>query len=220
MAHSLPQTFRSNPLRHHLIILSVDSVLYREKEQFADGMGRCWISKLQEHAMELSPGLTSNAAEVALYKQCQQAVHPELQTLIQSRSDRRRKHSHGKKVGKPGRSQPRRWFPVRSDPDLAKLNLSKDDVKYFMHTVLGWSLEDTMSFAPTLDGLNKLIVSILARVPFHNLTLLTRERRPPTMSEIKNDMMSGIGGPCSVVNSFFAVLLDRAGYGPHVYLLR
>ena len=65
-----------------------------------------------------------------------------------------------------------------------------------------------------------VIVSMLERVPFHNLTLLTRERRPPTMAEIKEDMMSGIGGPCAVVNAFFAVLLERLGFGPHIYLLR
>lgn len=84
---------------------------------------------------------------------------------------------------------------------------------------MGWSRTDIDNFSPTIKTLNKLIVSMLERVPFHNLTLLTRERRPPTMAEVKSDMMSGIGGPCAVVNAFFASIIDVLGFGPDVYLL-
>ena len=98
--------------------------------------------------------------------------------------------------------------------------MSQEDVHDFLIRVLGWSSIAVSCFSPSLEDLNKLIVSMIERVPFHNLTLLTRERRPPTMTEIKPDMMSGMGGPCAVVNAFFAVLLSELGFGPHVYLLR
>jgi len=194
-----------------------DSVLYREKEQFADGVGRSWITRLQEYARELFPGLTGEEAECALYRHYQQPGHPGLDELIQTRNSRRRQDT---RAGKPGRSQPARFYPIRSDPDLAELNLTVADANHFLKKVLGWSDTNANCFSPSLQSLNMVIVSMLERVPFHNLTLLTRERRPPTMAEIKEDMMSGIGGPCAVVNAFFAVLLERLGFGPHIYLLR
>ncbi|KAL9184044.1 hypothetical protein ACHAXT_002130 [Thalassiosira profunda] len=43
-----------------------DSVLYREKEQFADGVGRSWISKLQCHVTDRFPDLAPVEAECAL----------------------------------------------------------------------------------------------------------------------------------------------------------
>ena len=200
-----------------------DSVLYREKEQFADGIGHSWISLLRMHATELFPETPEEDAERALYKHFL-SQHPSLQkeqlsTLIESRKIWRRQHTQNG-IGKPGRAQPTRWYPIRHDPDLSKLILTKEDALHFLRNVLGWSCANIASFTPNLDGLNRLIMSMLERVPFHNLTLLTRERCPPTMDEIRMDMMSGIGGPCAIVNAFFAVLLDRLGSGPCIYLLR
>lgn len=196
-----------------------DSVLFREKEQFADGVGRSWITDLQKHAQDIFPSCALEEAECKLYSSYLSGL-PGLQTMMQARKARRRQHSNNGKQGNPGRPQPTRWYPVRSDPVLKNLNLTKEDAIQFLIAVLAWSRDDASSFLPSLEGLNRLIVSMLERVPFHNLTLLTRERRPPTMAEIKEDMMKGIGGPCSVVNSFFAVVLDLLGFGPHVYLLR
>lgn len=200
------------------------SVLYREKEQFADGIGRSWITTLRMHATEHFPEMPEEDAECALYKRFL-PQHPSLQqeqlsTLIESRNKRRRQHTQHGTLSKPGRSQPTRWYPICHDQELSKLNLTKEDALHFLRNILGWSSANIASFSPSLDGLNRLIMSMLERVPFHNLTLLTRDRRPPTMDEIKIDMMSGIGGPCAVVNAFFAVLLDRLGFGPGIYLLR
>ncbi|KAL7554230.1 hypothetical protein ACHAWF_017645, partial [Thalassiosira exigua] len=198
-----------------------DSVLYREKEQFADGVGRDWIAELQQYASNLFPGLSLEDAERELYQSylVQLPGQNELLELIQNRQVRRKQNAHDGRTGKPGSTQPMRWYPVRYDPDLTQLALSKSDATYFLQRVLGWSRDDAIGFFPSLQSLNKVIVSMLERVPFHNLTLLTRPRRPPTMTEIKEDMMSGIGGPCAVVNSFFAVILDKLGFGPHVFLL-
>lgn len=199
-----------------------DKILYREKEQFADGLGSSWVSEVQKYASELFPGNTAEDAECLLYQRyaTEQPGYLGLKNLIQSRQARRRQHAQNCRIhGQTGRAQPTRWYPIMNDPDLNEL-ISKGDAVDFIKSVLGWTAVDANDFTPSLESLNKLIVSMLERVPFHNLTLLTRPRRPPTMSEIKNDMMLGIGGPCAVVNAFFAVVLDRLGFGPSVYLLR
>lgn len=201
-----------------------DSVLYREKEQFADGIGQSWMHQLQNHATKLFPNQSSiEEAERALYNHYltkHPENHPGLPHLIQSRKERRKQGALSGMPRRPGQSQPTRCYPIRNDPDLQQLNLTKEDAVTFLTCVLGWTFDEANSFTPSLDNLNKIIVSMLSRVPFHNLTLLTRERRPPTIAEIKSDMMSGIGGPCAVVNAFFAVLLDVLGFGPYVYLVR
>lgn len=206
-----------------------DSVLYREKEQFADGIGRSWVAKLQAHATAAFPHYDNKEeSEGALYKALLQFT-PESQEelpfeirelLIEERKARRRKNDYVGKISKPGSSQPARWNKVRHDEELQKINLSVEDAHHFLRNVLGWSNDTIQSLSHNVESLDKLIVSMLSRVPFHNLTLLTRERRPPSMEEIKDDMMKGLGGSCSVVNAFFALLLDKLGFGPHVYLLR
>ena len=203
-----------------------DSVIYREKEQFADGIGSLWVTMLQDHATRVFPcNNVKEDSETELYKSLLHASEtPERQLqfnqLIEARKARRRKDAYIGQVSRPGSFQPLRWHEVRHDEVLQEMNLTVEDAHQFLQNVLGWSMQQIESLSCDLVSLNKLIVSMLSRVPFHNLTLLTRERRPPTSAEIKNDMMTGLGGPCSVVNSFFAVLLDMLGFGPHVYLLR
>jgi len=193
-----------------------DIVLYREKQQFADGVGN-WVSDIQKHAMKIFPDMDAVCAEQSFCNFVLGTESVGYESLVESRKERRRKHALPGRVVPPGSPQPHRWFSVRSDPDLRRMNLSYEDAEKFLRDVLHWP--DTKDFLPSLATLDALIVSMLERIPFHNLTLLTRERRPPTMDEIKQDMMSGIGGPCSVVNSFFATLLDVLGFGPNVYLL-
>lgn len=121
----------------------------------------------------------------------------------------------------PGAFQPTGWFKIQDDPVLLMMKLLSEDVHKFLESVLcvlGLLSKEIKSLSPDLESVNnnnKLIVSMLSRVPF-----LTQERRPPTPEEIKGDMMAGLGGPCSVVNSFFAVLLDVLRFGPDIYLLR
>ena len=202
-----------------------DSVIYREKEQFADGIGSSWVTKLQELASHYFPSLAKIDQESAMYKMYLHSSprgHQKFQydELIEARKARRRLGACGGKVLQPGAFQPTRWFKIQDDPVLLMMKLSSEDAHKFLESVLGLSSKEIKSLSPDLESVNKLIVSMLSRVPFHNLTLLTRERRPPTPEEIKDDMMAGLGGPCSVVNSFFAVLLDVLGFGPDIYLLR
>lgn len=200
-----------------------DSVLYREKEQFADGIGPSWVTKLQQYASQLFPD--SNDPETTLYKKHLHSSRTQEQkhlfsTLLEARRVRRRKNAYAGKIIEAGASQPSRWHKIKHDELLQEMDLTVEDAYLFLQKVLGWSEGAIKSLSPNLKCLNMLIVSMLSRVPFHNLTLLTRERRPPTPDEIKRDMMAGLGGPCSVVNSFFGVLLDKLGFGPDVYLLR
>jgi len=167
--------------------------------------------------MKIFPEMDAVGAEQSFYSFILGTKSVGYESLVESRKERRRKHALPGRVVPPGSPQPHRWFSVRSDPDLRRMNLSYEDAEKFLRDVLRWP--DTKDFRPSRATLDSLIVSMLECVPFHNLTLLTRERRPPTMDEIKQDMMSGIGGPCSVVNSFFATLLDVLGFGPNVYLL-
>ena len=202
-----------------------DSVIYREKEQFADGIGSSWVTKLQELASHYFPSLAKVDQESAMYKMYLHSSlrgHQKFQydELIEARKARRRLGASGGKVLQPGAFQPTRWFKIQDDPVLLMMKLSSEDAHKFLESVLGLSSKEIKSLSPDLESVNKLIVSMLSRVPFHNLTLLTRERRPPTPEEIKDDMMAGLGGPCSVVNSFFAMLLDVLGFGPDIYLLR
>ena len=202
-----------------------DSILYREKEQFADGIGSSWVAKLQAHATQAFPcNNVKEDSETELYNSfLNSSQNPERQLqfdkLIEARKARRRQNACIGQVS-PGAFQPPRWHEIRHDEVLQEMKLTVEDAHHFLQSVLGWTVQEIESLSHDLESLNKLIVSMLSRVPFHNLTLLTRERRPPTSAEIRNDMMTGLGGPCSVVNSFFAVLLDILGFGPHIYLLR
>lgn len=65
---------------------------------------------------------------------------------------------------------------------------------------------------PDLATLQALIGAFLGRVPFQNVTMLARPRRSPTLAEIAHDVLTGTGGPCGVLNPFFATWLCRLGY--------
>ena len=97
--------------------------------------------------------------------------------------DRQRRRQQGWRTSPStvvtGKAQPCRWYPVQDDQIFHDLALSQNDVRAFLLNVLGWSHYDDCD-EPSLDLLNKLIVSMLMSVPFHNLTLLVRPRRPPT----------------------------------------
>lgn len=65
---------------------------------------------------------------------------------------------------------------------------------------------------PSVPALTRLIRAWLGRIPFQNVTMLARARRAPTLEEIRDDVLSGRGGPCGVMNPAMAALLHRLGY--------
>jgi N-hydroxyarylamine O-acetyltransferase len=84
--------------------------------------------------------------------------------------------------------------------------LERGDLEAF-HARLGLAIE-----APSKAALTALIARTLERIPFQNLCMLARPRRAPSLAEIRDDMLSGRGGPCGHMNPFFAVLLHELGY--------
>jgi len=62
------------------------------------------------------------------------------------------------------------------------------------------------------SGLQKLIRSSLSMVPFTNIMMLARPRKPPTQEEIIDDMLSLRGGPCGHYNPFMNAILRHCGF--------
>lgn len=67
---------------------------------------------------------------------------------------------------------------------------------------------------PDIAFLRQLVRAHYAQIPFQNLTMLVRPRRPPSWDEIAEDMLSGLGGLCTTINPFFCALLHRLGFEP------
>lgn len=65
---------------------------------------------------------------------------------------------------------------------------------------------------PTLNTLRQIIRRTYEIVPFQNLTMLTRPRRPPTLEQIRDDMLSGVGGLCTTINPFLCAFLQSLGF--------
>lgn len=66
--------------------------------------------------------------------------------------------------------------------------------------------------APSKAALRAIVGRMLARLPFQNVCMLARPRRAPTLAEIRDDMLSGRGGPCGHQNPFLVALLHELGY--------
>ncbi|MAI30050.1 MAG: hypothetical protein CMM07_00070 [Rhodopirellula sp.] len=65
---------------------------------------------------------------------------------------------------------------------------------------------------PSKPYLVRLIRAIYCRIPFQNLTMLTRPRAAPAWNEIIEDMLSGLGGLCTTINPFVCAFLHQLGF--------
>lgn len=65
---------------------------------------------------------------------------------------------------------------------------------------------------PSFEALSKIILAVLGRIPFQNINMLLREKKSPTIAQIKADMLSLKGGPCGHINPFLGALLEKLGY--------
>lgn len=92
-------------------------------------------------------------------------------------------------------------------------SLNRDELDSFAKRI---GVEGIVSIPPSLVALGKVISAFLGNIPFHNLSLLTRGRRSPTISEIKRDMLSGLGGPCGHMNPFLGAFLHGLDYRIHL----
>jgi N-hydroxyarylamine O-acetyltransferase len=94
---------------------------------------------------------------------------------------------------------------VIEDPDLGQWLSGKDAEAFCRRLGISFKKAD-------LDTLRLLVRTYLGKIPFHNVHMLVRYGREPTRREILDDMHRGLGGPCNVMNPFFAALLARLGY--------
>lgn len=86
------------------------------------------------------------------------------------------------------------------------LKMTQEDSSQFK-SILGIS-----DWTPNEDTLRAIIAQTLRKIPFTNIMMLTRDRRPPSCEEILNDMLSMKGGPCGHYNPFMASFLTTLGF--------
>lgn len=94
---------------------------------------------------------------------------------------------------------------VIDDPDLGNW-LTRAEAEVFCERI---GVDVSQRDAATLGT---LVRAYLGKIPFHNIHMLVRYGREPSRAEILDDMHRGLGGPCNVMNPFFAALLAQLGY--------
>lgn len=190
-----------------------DTVLYRQKEQMADGVGRQWLVDLRQHALAVvGNNISEDDAEAVLYKRLFQAGGGRAQ-LVSARSLRRKQARVSQQLSLSGSLYIRQQVSVASDPQLSGLISAADATAFCTATLC---VPAAALLSRSVATLNALVQASLQTVAYHNLTVLVRPRRPPTMQEIRDDFLCGLGGPCAVVNAGFAALLHALGFA--VYL--
>ena len=60
--------------------------------------------------------------------------------------------------------------------------------------------------------LNEIVSGIVEHIPFQNITMLTGPRHRPSTDWIKREMLSGLGGLCTVRNPFLYAFLKKLGF--------
>tara|TARA_Y100001954_G_C15800339_1_gene599744 strand:+ start:475 stop:1308 length:834 start_codon:yes stop_codon:yes gene_type:complete len=64
----------------------------------------------------------------------------------------------------------------------------------------------------SIDYLKNIVAGIIEHIPFQNVTMLTNEWKRPSEKMIKMDMLSGVGGLCTVRNPFLHEFLKHLGF--------
>ena len=200
MSHIACGRMEKAVLRKCYVGLLPNSILYRKKVEFASGMGTGWWDCL-------SSGKTLTCI---------------LQSLFGSRLkivSRRNEVRRSQRL-LPSDFEQRPscvWHSLSSDPSLRN-TLSSSETLFFLQDILRcdtpkkeMELGDVV-FPPNLETLQYLIERFLVTIPFQNLTILCREREPPSPSLLKSDMMTGLGGGCATLNTFFGMVLINLGY--------
>tara|TARA_Y100000746_G_scaffold138969_1_gene118935 strand:+ start:1452 stop:2249 length:798 start_codon:yes stop_codon:yes gene_type:complete len=63
-----------------------------------------------------------------------------------------------------------------------------------------------------IEFLVQIISKTIERIPFQNLTMLSNTREVPTWEDIKKQMLSAVGGICTVRNPFIHQILLNLGF--------
>jgi len=66
--------------------------------------------------------------------------------------------------------------------------------------------------SPNREFLGRIVSGIIEHIPFQNVTMLTNEWKRPSNEMIKNDMINGLGGLCTIRNPFLHEFLRYLGF--------
>ncbi|KAI9329384.1 asparagine synthase-domain-containing protein [Zopfochytrium polystomum] len=184
-----------------------DAVLYRPKAQFATGVGGGWTAALTGHAAAEA----ASTDEAGLYRALLDAAfdNPPRAHAIRGALAARsalRKTVCGAALS---RADARAYLSdtLRLCPAMVAAALGDGGGGDGNTGAAAGTATTTRSTRAVLDA---VAAATLARVPFHNLTLLARTpRAPPSFRDIRDDTLAATGGPCAVLNTFTAWLLAR-----------
>ena len=184
------------------------SVLWRGKVQFADGgndNGAGWVSILREHAER------NGETEHGLYKRiCREELPFEVKQRVVTRRHKDRRETRitlGLSAITSDVTVMKEPTWVWADSDLqgmVSLRGAKEMLK-----LLGVTPPSETGI--TVTWVDSLLLRWHAVIPFNNFTLLAGPPRPPSVAEIRADCETLVGGPCAVVNTYVASLLNTLG---------
>ena len=87
-----------------------------------------------------------------------------------------------------------------------KMQLTETEVNRFLEQIC------VGKNTPSAAFLKEIVSGIVEHVPFQNITMLTGPRHRPSENWIKNEMLNGLGGLCTVRNPFLFSLLEALGF--------
>ena len=90
--------------------------------------------------------------------------------------------------------------------DSFDIHLSQHEISDFLEQI---KIKNT---EPCYDLLKNIVKNFIQYVPFQNISMLSEPRVRPSPSKIKSDMLSGLGGLCTVRNPFLYCLLKSMNF--------
>ena len=90
--------------------------------------------------------------------------------------------------------------------NVFEISFTKEEIKDFLDRI------EVKKSEPSEEFLKMIVSGILEHIPFQNITMLTNERTRPSKEMIKSDMLSGMGGLCTVRNPFLHEFLRALGF--------
>ena len=100
---------------------------------------------------------------------------------------------------------------------------SKEESLAYIRDVLGITKPEEEMKRNRLEFLNKLICAFHVAMPFQNVTLMSKplsERHVPSIAEVKQSMLSGIGGLCFTLNLTLFMIFRSVGFDVYLNLSR
>tara|TARA_B100001996_G_scaffold367132_1_gene338487 strand:+ start:606 stop:1421 length:816 start_codon:yes stop_codon:yes gene_type:complete len=87
-----------------------------------------------------------------------------------------------------------------------EISFSDEEIRLFLDRIK--AVKSPLS----VDFLHSIVSGIIEHIPFQNISMLTNEWSRPSGNMIKEDMLSGLGGLCTVRNPFLHQFLKALGF--------